>query len=140
MQASTELRKIIEGWFDSIASGDPAWVERHVSRRACVRMVGTDPAEWLEGPRVTEYLREEVKALGGIVTVSQGGTEAYEEDSVGWGVSNPILTLPNGKQITPRWSAVFHREEGEWKLVQLHASVGVPNEVLMNVELPRYRG
>lgn len=130
MRASTELRNIIEGWFESVANGNPVWAERYVSRRAGVRMVGTDPAQWLEGPKVTEYLKKEVKVLGGIVKVSQGGTEAYQEGSVGWGVANPILILPDGKQITPRWSAVFHQEDGEWKLVQLHASVGIPNELL----------
>jgi hypothetical protein len=45
-------------------------------------------------------------------------------------------SLPNGKSFSPRWSAVFHQEGGEWKLVQmhaseLHASVGIPNEELL---------
>jgi hypothetical protein len=134
MQASTELRNIIEGWFEAVAGGDLAWVERHISRRAGVRLVGTDPTEWLEGPQVAEFLKEEVKALGNVVQVSCRDTEAYHEGSVGWGLANPILTLPNGKQITPRWSAVFHREDNEWKLVQLHASVGVANEALLGIE------
>ncbi len=130
MQASTELRNIIAGWFTAIANGDLSWAERHISRRAGVRLVGTDPAEWLEGPRVAEFLREEVKALGGVVRVTVGEMEAYCEGSVGWGVATPLLTLPNGRQIAPRWSAVFHQEDGHWKLVQLHASVGVTNEAL----------
>jgi hypothetical protein len=44
-----------------------------------------------------------------------------------------MLTLPNDKQISPRWSAVFHREDEVWKLVQLHASVGISNEQLLGV-------
>jgi hypothetical protein len=88
------------------------------------------PAEWLEGRQVVEFLREEVTTLGGVVRVSRGDTEAYQEGSVGWGVTNPILTLPNGKQFSPRWSAVFRLEDGEWKLVQAHASVAVANEAL----------
>lgn len=131
MQASTELRALITGWFDSVVSGDQSWAERHVSRRAGVRLVGTDPAEWLEGPRVVEFLREEVKALGGVVQVMAIETEAYREGTVGWGVANPVLALPDGRQFSPRWSAVFHQEDGDWKLVQLHASVGVANEALL---------
>ncbi|MBX7254096.1 MAG: nuclear transport factor 2 family protein [Candidatus Promineofilum sp.] len=131
MQASTELRNIIEGWFAAIADGDLAWAERHISRRAGVRLVGTDPTEWLEGPRVAEFLREEVKALGGVVKITIGETEAYCEGSVGWGMASPILTLPNGRQIAPRWSAVFHLEDDHWKLVQLHTSVGIDNEALL---------
>ena len=60
-----------------------------------------------------------------------GEAEAFREGTVGWGVARPTLTLPAGKAISPRWSAVFHQEDGEWKLVQLHASVGVPNEALL---------
>lgn len=131
MQASSELRRIIDGWFDSVAGGDVSWVERHTSDRAGVRLVGTDPREWLEGSHVADFLREEVQALGGVVQVARGETEAYCEGSVGWGLATPILTLPNGRQIAPRWSAVFHQEGGEWKLVQLHASVGIANETLL---------
>lgn len=131
MQASTELRQIIDGYFKAIMNSNPAWTERHISRSAAARLVGTAPTEWLAGGQVAEFLREEVKALGGVAQIAPGETEAYEEGSVGWGVSNPVLTLPNGAAITPRWSAVFHREDGEWKLVQLHTSVGVANEALL---------
>ena len=69
--------------------------------------------------------------MGGNVTADPGEPEAYVEGTVGWGMPRPTLTLPNGKTLTPRWGAVFHQEDGQWKLVQLHASVGIPNEQLM---------
>ena len=90
--------------------------------------MGTNPEEWLQGERVAEFLKEEVEAMGGNVTISAGDPEAYSEGSVGWGVTRPMITLPDGRSVSPRWSAVFHREDGEWRLVQLHASIGVPNE------------
>ncbi|GAB4450915.1 MAG: hypothetical protein OHK0015_56110 [Chloroflexi bacterium OHK40] len=49
MQASTDLRNIITGWFESVGKGDPSWTERHVSLNNGVRLVGTDPSEVLEG-------------------------------------------------------------------------------------------
>jgi hypothetical protein len=39
--------------------------------------------------------------------------------------------------VAPRWSAVFRRENGDWKAVQVHASVGVTNEQLFGVEFPQ---
>ncbi len=131
MQASTELRNIIAGWFESVSRGDPSWTDRHISRKDGVRLVGTDPSEVLEGEKVAEFLREEVKAMGGVVKASLGEVEAYQEGSVGWGLARPTLTLPDGRQVSPRWSAVFHQEDEAWKLVQLHASVGVSNEQLL---------
>lgn len=131
MQASPELQDVISGWFKSVAEGDLAWADRHVSLRDGVRLVGTDPTEFLEGGKVAGFLKDEAKAMGGVVKVSLALVEAYQEGSVGWGLAMPTLILPDGKQISPRWSAVFHQEDGEWKLVQLHASVGIPNEQLL---------
>jgi hypothetical protein len=37
--------------------------------------------------------------------------------------------------VSPRWSAVFHREDGG-KAVQVHASVGLTNEQLFGVGFP----
>lgn len=131
MEPSPELRDIIIGWFNAVASGDTSWVDRHVSRVPGSRVVGTDPDEWMDGVRGAAFLADEAKGMGGQIQVVVGDAEAYREGSVGWGVARPTITLPNGKAITPRWSAVFHEEGGEWKLVQLHASIGISNEQLM---------
>lgn len=135
MQASPELREIINGWFTSVASGNSSWADRHISRGAGVRLIGTDPSEWLAGAEVAAFLKEEVKAMAGSVQVTLGETEAYTEGSVGWGVARPTLTMPGGMEIHPRWGAVFHREEGEWKLVQLHASIGLSNAEIFGMEM-----
>ena len=37
------------------------------------------------------------------------------------------MTLANGKTVALRWSAVLHRQDGEWEFVQIHSSIGVPN-------------
>ena len=133
MQPSPELRSVINGWFESVANGDTSWPDRYVSQMAAVRLVGTDPNEWVAGEKVAAFLKEEAGAMGGVVRISLGETEAYQEGSVGWGITQPTLVLPNGKQFSPRWAAVFHQEAGEWKLVQLHASVGIPNEELLGM-------
>ncbi|MBK8905387.1 MAG: nuclear transport factor 2 family protein [Anaerolineaceae bacterium] len=135
MKASPELRDVIAGWFAAVSTGDTAWTNRHISHNAGARLVGTDPNEMLTGEKVAEFLQEEASAMAGMVKVSLGNVEAYEEGSVGWGLAHPTLTLPNGKDVSPRWSAVFHQEDGQWKLVQLHASVGIANEELLGMEV-----
>jgi len=94
-------------------------------------LVGTDPEEWIRGKAAAKFLMNEARASGGKVKVSVGKVEAYMEGSVGWGIANPTITLPNGKKFQPRWSAVFHKERGKWKIIQIHASVGVPNEQIL---------
>ncbi len=137
MERSPELEAIIADWFESVARGDGSWLDRHISRDAGSLLVGTDPDEWMEGERVAEFLKGEVEAMGGNVKVVPGEPVAFREGTVGWGITRPTLTLPDGREVTPRWSAVFHEEDGEWKAVQVHASVGVPNEELLGMELPR---
>ena len=128
MERSSELAEIITGWFHAAETGDVSWRDRHVSRQAGIRIVGTDPDEFLEGESAYEFLKNEAEAIGGKVSVSIDHVEAFTEGSVGWGVAVPVISLPGGATVSPRWSAVFHQEDGGWKLVQLHASIAEANE------------
>ena len=94
-------------------------------------LVGTDPKEWIRGKAAAKFLMDEAKAMGGQIKVNVGEVEAYKEGTVGWGIANPTITLPNGKKFQPRGSAVFHKDKGQWKIIQIHASAGVPNEQLL---------
>jgi hypothetical protein len=128
MEASGEIRDVIAGWFEAAERGDVTWRDRHVSKRPEIRIVGTDPDEWLTGARAFDFLRHEAATVGGKLSVVIREIEGYREGSVGWGVALPEITLQDGAKVTPRWSAVFHLEDGAWKLVQLHASVAIANE------------
>ena|SRR5438093_7814621 len=127
MERSPELEKFIVAWFHAATRGDPSLVDRHISRQEGTRLVGSDPDEWFEGSAAAEFLKKELQGSGGSVR-SLSDLEAFSEGTVGWGTTRFTLTFPDGRSISPRWSAVFHREDGEWKFVQLHASMGVANE------------
>ena len=127
MRASAEIRDIIAAWFRAAADGDASWRDRHVSAEPDLRLIGTDPEEWLSGQPAYDFLANEARAIGGKVNVRVLEVEGFEEGTVGWGSARPEITLPDGGKVTPRWSAVFHREEGGWKMVHLHASVAVGN-------------
>lgn len=130
MQASPEIRDIITAWFSAVAAGEPAWVDRYLSQQ--VLLVGTDPNEWSDFQQASTMLKGEAQGLGAMqLKVSIGRAEGFQEGSVGWGIAHPTITFPNGKSFSPRWSAVFHQEDGQWKAVQIHASLGVPNDDLM---------
>ena len=128
MQPSTELRDIILNWFAAAAAGDASWRDRHVSRHVDLRIVGTDPDEWLKGEPAYRFLKDEAENVGGKVSVEVPEAEAFVEGSVGWGLARPVITLGDGTQISPRWSAVFLREADGWKVIQLHASVAIANQ------------
>ena len=77
---------------------------------------------------MAEFLRGEVEGAGGTATFAPTGTEAFSEGTVGWATTTVTISLPDGRHVSPRWSSVFRLEDGVWKFVQTHASIGVPNE------------
>jgi len=127
MEASPELRALMLGFYEALANGDTSFFDRHFSAGDAARGVGTDPEEWWQGSRVAAAWREQLKAMGGSMPLVAGEPEAYAEGTVGWVADRPTLELQGGA-VRVRLTAVFHQEEGEWKLVQVHGSLGVPNE------------
>ncbi len=129
MQDSPAIRQIVQDWFAAASKGDPSVVDRHVSLDPRTRLVGSDPAEWLRGGAdIAAFLRAEAEGSGAAATFTPGDVEAYEEGSVGWAAARVTIKLPDGASVSPRWTAVFHREDEVWKFVQTHASIGIAND------------
>ena len=129
MQRCAELEDLVAAWFAAASRGDTAVIGRHVSTDPTTRLVGSDPGEWLRGGvEIATFLRAEIEGAAGNVTFAPSDTEAFSEGSVGWAATRLTLTLPDGKHVSPRWTAVFHREDGGWRFVQTHASIAVPND------------
>lgn len=129
MVRSRDLEDLVRMWFEAASSGSTSAIEQHVSMDDVTRLIGSDPDEWfLGGAAVAEFLRGEVKGAGGNAKFIPSDTEAFSDGSVGWATTKLTISMPDGRSVRPRWSAVFHREEGIWKIVQLHASIAVPND------------
>jgi ketosteroid isomerase-like protein len=129
MQRSPDLESFVAAWFAAATAGDASLVDAHVSRQADARLIGSDPDEWFRGgDAIATFLHGEVDGAGGQVTFTPSNVEAFEEGTVGWATTTLTITRPDGMHVTPRWSAVFHREDGAWKFVQTHASIAVPND------------
>jgi hypothetical protein len=129
MERSSELEALVAAWFESATRGDPSMVEAHVPAGEGTKLIGSDPGEIFSGgTAVTEFLRGEVEGAGGNVKFTPMDTEAFSEGSVGWATARVQIEMPDGKYVEPRWSSVFHQEDGVWRFVQIHASIAVPNE------------
>ncbi len=60
----------------------------------------------------------------------------YEHGDVGWADGTGTFEH-DGESVEVRISAVFLREKGDWRMVQNHASIGVPNDHMFE---PLFRG
>ena len=129
MDRSPELEQLVAAWFAAASSGDASLIDAHVSLHGGTRLIGSDPGEVFKGgSAVAEFVRGEVEGAGGDATFAPSDTEAFSEGSVGWATTNVTITMPDGKHVSPRWSAVFHMEDGVWRFVQTHASIGIAND------------
>jgi len=61
--------------------------------------------------------------------------EAYEHGDVGWTAAILSIQLKSGELRHSRFTGTFVIEEGMWRNVQWHASLGVPNADAWGVEL-----
>ena len=100
--------------------------------------VGTDPNEWWEGfAALREAMRAQSQSEGmGEMQIVPGRLQAYREGSVGWVIDcGPSFRMPDGTEIPFRNTVVFRQEDGEWKLVHGHSSIGVRNEEMFEEDV-----
>jgi SnoaL-like domain len=140
MEQSEELRDLTLRLYEAEATGDIAFIERHFSRQEGAVYIGSDPNEWWEGLEAfVEAMRSQseaiAEAIGGMQIVA-GQLQAYREGSVGWSVDRDALfRLPDGTEIPFRNTYVFVQEDGAWKLIHGHTSIGVSNEEVLGEDI-----
>ena len=132
MEHSDELRDLTLRFYEALNDGDFSFLERYISRQEGAVFVGTDPNEWWEGSDAfVEEMRAQSEAMGGMQAVP-GQLQAYHEGNVGWAVDRGALfRLPDGTEVPFRNTLVYVQEDGEWKLVHAHTSMGVRNEEVL---------
>lgn len=122
MNPSIELKNVMLQFYESKSKAG------FFSHQDAVMLIGTDPEEWFVGfETISQFLERGVPEVQGDTRMKAGMLDAFEEGEMGWVVDNLEYILPNGKAIPTRVTALFHHEEGEWKIVHYHVSVGIPN-------------
>ena len=135
MQKSTELRDLTLRWMEAWSSGDFGFFERHFAQQDGLLVIGTDPEEWWVGyDTVIQVLGAQIEEMSGISIVGSD-PQAYTEGTAGWAADRLTFKFPDGTEMSARFTLVFHREDGDWKFVQIHGSFGIPNEEAIGQEL-----
>jgi len=135
MEPSTELKNFMLRFYEALGKADHTFFERHISEKAGMLAIGTDPKEWWSGKSIfVPVLKAQLEEMGGFPLVADA-PQAYSEGSVGWVADQPRLSLPDGVEMRIRLTLVCHKENNDWKIVQWHASLGVSNEEALGQEL-----
>ncbi len=133
LQRSPVLEELQRHFYAACNSGDLAFVEQHLSHAPQTLVLGTAPEEVWDR---AETLRAVAAQSGAGVRFEGGTPQGWEMGDVGWVVDlGPRFRL--GEVVAPfRLTCIFHREDGEWRIVHWHSSLPVANEEAMGQELP----
>jgi hypothetical protein len=131
-EPSTEIEQVLRDTLDALARSDVEWIGRRTSRDPCVVGIGSDPAEWAEGyDNLMRVWGESTPDAELGVKVGLDDVKGFREGSVGWAAGHGYFEVA-GKRVPVRMTAVLHVEDDEWKTVQAHASIGVPNDRMLD--------
>ena len=137
MEPSAELQAVVGRIFDAINARDFPTFRNLQSAEPGALHIGSDPDEWWtdyrEAIAVFEVQLREFDTVG--VRFETGEIAAYREGTVGWAACRPTVVFGDGSTATVRFTGVLRLEDGIWRVVQSHLSVGATNEETLGYEM-----
>jgi ketosteroid isomerase-like protein len=131
MQRSPELEQRAREMIDAMQASDLPAMERALSRTDGSVLIGSDPSEYTRDiDEMLRIMRDSTPDEGYRITVTLDDLRGYEEGNVGW-IDGTGHFERDGRSVEVRMTGVAHREDGGWRFVQTHASIGVPDEHML---------
>ena len=124
MQQSEGVKEAMLRLYDLSSAYDVGSFDRLVSQKHESMVLGAASDEWFDD---REQWRSAFE-MEGLRLEAGVALRSYQEGSVGRVTDQSTFVFPDGATIPTRLAAVMREEDGEWKLVQAHFSVGVPDE------------
>ena len=134
-----QVKDVITRFHEAATNGDVNLMDQLFANDPQVLLIGSDASEVIVGhgaivqfwTDLFQYLRDQgYPNNGGLPTVSSGTSlQINQQGAIAWAADFPTWQFNNG-DTSYRESLVLQREQGEWKISQVHFSVGVPNSDL----------
>lgn len=129
MQESTAVKEAMLVFYDRLSANDVGMFDSIISSSPATTVVGTAPGEVVSD---REQLKFGFETEG--VTLKPNNPRGYEEGTMGWFLDEPMFGFPDGSSMKTRLTTVMILEDGKWKLVHGHFSVGVPDEEVVDLQ------
>jgi SnoaL-like protein len=133
IERSPEVEQSMRDAFAMMQRRDIEALMARTSSQPGVIMIGSDPDEWYAGRDAIEAMARDAGGGEGaeMPTSTMDEIEGYRDGDLGFANVRGTWTM-GGTSVPFRLTTVVHLEDGEWKAVQSHASIGVPNSEMMN--------
>jgi class 3 adenylate cyclase len=123
---SPEIEAVMARILRSFGTGDVAALQAMAVPSPEFRAIGSDPDEWWDGEAFRTLIGVQAAEMGEM-DFEIGQLEAWEAEPVAWAAAQIGFDIGD-VHTDMRVTAVFVLDAGTWRVVQWHASEGVPNE------------
>ena len=125
---SEELRSFMHRFYAAWEAWDFDTMRDMISAKPHSLIIGTDPQEWWKGNEGIEIWTAQAEQTGRL-TIRSTALETYSCGNVGWIADRLKVTIEAAKStVSMRVTGVLAIERGQWRFMQMHASVGQANE------------
>jgi ketosteroid isomerase-like protein len=120
-----EVRKALDEMIEAQNAGDAGRLRSMLSERPDAVHIGTDAEEWWTSGQVVDAV---AAASGGDdIRAVADDIDVHIHGDIAWAEGRGRFTRADGAERPVRMTGVLVREDNQWKVVQSHASIGVPN-------------
>lgn len=120
-----EIRKLLNEMIEAQNSGDAPWLRTMLSERPDAVHIGTDAAEWWTSGQVVGAVA--AAGSGDDIRAVADDIDVHVQGDIAWVEGRGRFTGADGAERPVRMTGVLVREDGQWKVVQSHDPIGVPD-------------
>ena len=124
-----DARKTVHAYFDALTSEDARRLIGLMSRASYYVKIGTGGNEYIQGSKdIPAYYHHHVDSTEDF-TITCDYLDVQEREVVAWFYTRQTWNLKwqgQREQLAMRLTGVLEKEKDQWKFVQIHASLGVP--------------
>jgi ketosteroid isomerase-like protein len=133
-----DLEDVVAALYEASTNADVEAIEDLISSSPHALFLGSDPDEVFIGRSDIVAWWEGLFAFfdsigypndGGLPLSSNGTIAAGHKGNIGWIADDGLFSFANG-DVPYRLTLVLRKEHGDWKIIQGHFSIGVPDETL----------
>jgi hypothetical protein len=130
MDRSPEVEHLAIAWLASMKAGDTVAVASLFAACEATTVIGNDADQWFTGDAYTRKRLDNSIGENGGIPFEPGSPIGWAQGDTGWFADQVTIVFP-AKTIPLRMTGVALRQDGMWRLVQLHVSAAVSDEDLL---------
>jgi hypothetical protein len=130
MNQSPEVEQLAVAWLAGMKAGDAVAVARLFADHEATTVIGNGADQWFTGDAYTRQRLDDSLGAHGGIPFEPGSQAGWALGDVGWFAGQVRIVFPS-VTIPLRMTGVAVRQDGTWRLVQLHVSAAVSDEDLL---------